>query len=79
MAGLFGGSPPAPQAQAAAPQEDDEAARRARLKAATRLQSQPSGRLANQLGQGMTAKSTYTPAQTRKGVTPLAGAALLTG
>jgi hypothetical protein len=79
MAGLFGGSAPAPQPQAPLPQEDDEAARRAALRARTRLLSAPSGRIANQLGQTQTARSTYTPAQVRTGVNSMAGNALLTG
>jgi hypothetical protein len=81
MSGIFGSPAPAPQAQAPIPQEDDEAARRAALRERTRLLTQPSGRLANALGQTATAKSSYTPAETRKGLSPpgVIGPALLTG
>jgi hypothetical protein len=79
MSGMFGGGPPAPTPQATMPQEDDLAARRAALKARRAYLDADSGRVANQLNQTRTARSTYTPAQTRKGVDPMAGRALLTG
>jgi hypothetical protein len=79
MAGIFGATPPTPKPQPPLPQEDDEAARRAALRARTKLLTAPSGRIANQLGQ--VATTPYAPAQTRKGANATAGMgpALLTG